>query len=129
MIDWLEKKRVFPIIFLIIIILEIFSFSAMPATAKVGGTNLTATIYHISIFFLFGFFLFLSIKGNKKLKFWQIFLVIIFIGIYAASDEFHQSFTPGRSCNIEDWLTDTSGALFSVFIYLISYIRKPIQKS
>ena len=101
----------------------------MPATAKVGGTNLTAIIYHISIFFLFGFFLFLSIKGNKKLKFWQIFLVIIFIGIYAASDEFHQSFTPGRSCNIEDWLTDTSGALFSVFIYLISYIRKPIQKS
>jgi len=44
--------------------------------------------------------------------------------LYAASDEFHQSFTPGRSGNLTDVLIDTGGAaaavvLFAVVHYLI----------
>lgn len=30
--------------------------------------------------------------------------------IYAASDEFHQSFVPGRNADVADWLADSFGA-------------------
>ena len=30
---------------------------------------------------------------------------------YAASDEWHQSFVPGRSADVADWFADTAGAL------------------
>ena len=38
---------------------------------------------------------------------------------YAASDEFHQSFSPGRSCEFRDMLIDTGGALLAVLISLL----------
>jgi VanZ family protein len=30
---------------------------------------------------------------------------------YGATDEWHQSFVPGRSADVNDWLADTTGAL------------------
>jgi len=30
---------------------------------------------------------------------------------YAATDEWHQSFVPGRSADVHDWYADTAGAL------------------
>jgi VanZ family protein len=34
----------------------------------------------------------------------------VFAALYGITDEFHQWFVPGRSCDILDWLADTSGA-------------------
>ena len=38
-------------------------------------------------------------------------LLLIFIGValFGASDEFHQYFVPGRSCDFFDWLADAIG--------------------
>lgn len=38
-------------------------------------------------------------------------LLVIFIGvaIFGASDELHQYFVPGRSCDIFDWMADSTG--------------------
>ena len=36
---------------------------------------------------------------------------------YAVSDEWHQSFVPGRSCELTDMLIDTSGCLTGVLVY------------
>ena len=41
-------------------------------------------------------------------------LVVIFVGVavFGASDEIHQYFVPGRSCDLFDWMADmTGGAL------------------
>lgn len=44
-------------------------------------------------------------------------LVALFISVlYAASDEWHQSFVPGRSACIEDVLLDSSAVLAAVFM-------------
>lgn len=40
---------------------------------------------------------------------------------YAASDEMHQSFVPGRDASIMDWLADAVGILISGYIYGRSY--------
>jgi len=34
--------------------------------------------------------------------------------LYAASDEFHQSFVPGRSCRLLDVLFDATGAAIAL---------------
>jgi VanZ family protein len=36
---------------------------------------------------------------------------------YAASDEWHQSFVPGRSAEVADWLADALGVVAGLFLY------------
>ena len=36
---------------------------------------------------------------------------------FGATDEWHQSFVPGRSCDVMDWLADTGGAALAVTLY------------
>jgi len=31
--------------------------------------------------------------------------------LYGVTDEFHQSFVPGRTCDVFDWMADTRGAM------------------
>ena len=42
---------------------------------------------------------------------------------YAASDEIHQSFVPGRDASIMDWAADAVGILISSYIYYIKYFK------
>ena len=42
---------------------------------------------------------------------------ILFASLYGASDEWHQSFVPGRNADIWDWIADSMGAATSV-LYL-----------
>ena len=39
-----------------------------------------------------------------------ILLVMLGIALFAAADEWHQQFIPGRSMDVFDWLADISGA-------------------
>lgn len=38
-------------------------------------------------------------------------VAVVLASLYGVSDEFHQSFTPGRVPDVVDWLVDTMGAL------------------
>jgi len=38
--------------------------------------------------------------------------------VYAASDEFHQSFVPGRTPSVDDWFADALGAGAAVLVIL-----------
>lgn len=49
--------------------------------------------------------------------------------LYAVSDEIHQYFVPGRSCQFRDVLIDSSGVICGIaFLLIIISIRKFIQK-
>jgi VanZ family protein len=39
--------------------------------------------------------------------------------LYGVADEFRQSFTPGRSVEVGDWVADTAGAAVAVFAYAL----------
>lgn len=45
---------------------------------------------------------------------------------YAATDEFHQLFVEGRSCQLSDWAIDTCGAILAgvCFIIILKLIKK-----
>lgn len=80
---------------------------------------------HFTVYTLLGILLMLAMHCYR-LKNGQRFLFTLGIGAaYAASDEIHQLFVPGRSGNPRDVLIDTLGVLFGSFIiYLIFRLLK-----
>ena len=47
--------------------------------------------------------------------------------VYGVTDELHQYFVPGRSCDVRDWMADTSGAAIAVILGLLvtTILRRP----
>lgn len=56
-------------------------------------------------------------------------MAAILTSAYAITDEFHQIFVVGRSCQISDWAIDTCGAAAGSIAFMIIYvIAKSIMK-
>ena len=83
---------------------------------------------HFSIYTLLGICLFLPLNrytgklGHAALAAW------LFCVAYAVTDELHQYFIPGRSCELRDLLIDSSGALLGVLISCAAALWKRRQK-
>ena len=58
----------------------------------------------------------------------MLIYTIIFVFIYACSDEIHQLFIRGRSGEILDVLIDTLGGFTSSFIYTIFKVRRKLNE-
>jgi VanZ family protein len=43
---------------------------------------------------------------------------VLFSSLYGVSDEYHQSFVPGRTSTVDDWVADTAGAMFAALVIL-----------
>ncbi|MGI6369098.1 MAG: VanZ family protein [Ignavibacteria bacterium] len=84
-------------------------------------------LLHLSAFFIYGLSLQVAFIVNmesieKKLKMKltarKICIIIFVIGsIFAASDEIHQYYVPGRSADIMDWVFDNLGIALSLLFY------------
>lgn len=119
MISLLEKNRWFSwtittIIFLMIFYISSLTFPPPPP----GPPSINAIVYHISAFFLLAFFLFVSAlerKWNSK----KIILSTLIVAVYAALDELHQYFVPGRYMSFDDFLLDFVGIAFACLFYFI----------
>lgn len=87
---------------------------------------------HFSIFGLLGVFAFLSLISYKDIRYiLRITIAFLICVLYATSDEIHQLFVNGRSCELRDVLIDSSGALLAIivlglFCYFVKGIRKKI---
>jgi VanZ family protein len=44
-------------------------------------------------------------------------VAIVVVSAYGATDEWHQSFVPGRSTELADWIADTAGAVVAAVMY------------
>lgn len=67
------------------------------------------------------------ILDRKKL---MVIQSILLTSAYAATDEFHQRFVAGRSCELRDWAIDTCGAIIGGIAFTLLYftIRKIAEK-
>lgn len=70
---------------------------------------------HFSLFATLGFLVSMSV-GRRRLFSTASAGVMLFCFLYAVSDEIHQSFVPGRSCEFRDMMIDTSGALTGMLV-------------
>lgn len=77
---------------------------------------LVRKVAHFSIFLLLGVFAF-QFLATIPIK-WglRIGICILFIALYAVSDEVHQFFTDGRSMMVFDMLVDTAGGTLGTFV-------------
>jgi VanZ family protein len=91
---------------------------------EIKGIDFGDKILHATAYFfygaamLFGVTGYLSDSGKRT-----ILLITLLIGaLYAASDEIHQHFVPGRTMDIFDWIADFTGILLSLLLF------KPVNK-
>ncbi len=123
MIGWFEKKRSASILMVILTTIEIFFFSTLSSAPSAGGSVWPARIYHFVIFFLFSFFLLVSIKRKNKLKVSHIILVLVVSIIHAVLDEIHQTFVPFRDASFRDVLNDTLGSFLALAVYSYASLK------
>ncbi len=72
---------------------------------------------HFSIYFVLGIFSVLTFISVKRIKFYYNSLfAFLLCALYSVSDEIHQYFVKGRSCEIRDMLIDSGAALLAVII-------------
>lgn len=114
----------------------IFYFSSRPATEsasqsswlidilqKIFGVGFSSFIIRKSAHFLE--FTGLCVLFNSAWYFTKskkcILLSIICTSLYAITDEVHQIFIDGRSCEFRDWCIDSCGAITGAIGFLIVY--------
>ena len=80
---------------------------------------------HLIEYFCLGILAINVLKDYHKINIWMVLICIIFCMLYALSDEIHQIYVPGRSCELRDIFIDTSGSIIGIIIYsLINFIYR-----
>lgn len=96
----------------------IFLFSSQP-TGEVSEIHwkdfVVKKTAHIVEYAILSLFLYRALKGSGIAKRKAGLYSIICSILYGLSDEFHQSFTPGRDPKLRDVLFDTTGAVSAIY--------------
>ena len=128
-----NRKTKLHILITILIMLFIFWQSAMPAAVSElesgsivsrlaewlqADEDLVSFVVrksaHFTEFLILGVSLFLTVRDlRKRSSFWIPWAIG---AAYAVSDEVHQHFVPGRSCEVRDMIIDACGVLAGVAI-------------
>jgi VanZ family protein len=112
-------------------LLEIVIRSLVPEIST-QGLNLIHTVIrkagHVVEYFILGLLLFRSFRGGSISSWnwrWPFFAAIVVV-LWAASDEFHQSFVSTRTASVVDVGMDTAGGIFAQFVGVLwhRYRRK-----
>lgn len=81
---------------------------------------------HFTEYLILGFLTINMLDKNDISK--KHLISILICIIYATSDEIHQIFVPGRTCQIKDILIDSIGSITGIYLYkLISKRKKSIN--
>lgn len=84
---------------------------------------------HFCAYALLSLLVALLLKEYNFVRHHAMILAVVISGLYACTDEFHQTFVPGRSGEIRDVGIDTLGAIFGVLtLYFVSFVVKRIKE-
>jgi len=126
MIRWFEEHNKLSWTITIFGAVMIFYLSSI--AFDIGGfskenVNTISIIYHVSAFFCFALFLFISVKKTNYI----FALTIIIAMFYGLLDEVHQLYVAGRFSTFLDFVFDIIGILFASMIYFISAKYRQIR--
>ena len=92
---------------------------------SISLNKIARKLAHFSIYGALGLSMNLLVTRYKTTTKKAFFITVVICVLYAASDEIHQAFVPGRSCEIRDVFIDSLGILSGILIiYLIKKIKK-----
>ena len=99
----------------------IFFLSSLPSSVVPNlGISFGDLIIHFLEYSVFGYFLALAIMQSPSKINWKNFLAVFIIGsLYAAFDEYHQSFVEGRFSEVNDFLADSAGVILGLVMFVI----------
>jgi VanZ family protein len=88
------------------------------SSSKIAAPNVSG-IDKFGHFMVYGWLgvLWARVPWVTRLKPLGAWTAVAIASLYGITDEFHQSFTPGRGVEFADWMADTAGALVAVTIY------------
>ena len=75
-----------------------------------------ANVDKIAHFSVYGLLATLLVRLGRGPRAW--WLALLATSLYGASDEWHQYFVPGRSCEFGDWIADTTGGALAIVLYV-----------
>ena len=99
----------------------LYALSAQPGIALPGGFPGIDKVEHATYFTLGGmcFLLGLRLAGLAQGRTTAIVLTVLFCSFVGVLDEWHQTYTPGRSGgDVWDWFADMTGGLIGALIAL-----------
>jgi VanZ family protein len=82
---------------------------------------------HFTVYFILYMLLFNALKENFSLK-KALWFSLLGAFLYACSDEFHQSFVPGRGPAFKDVVIDSSGALLGLSVIYLKNLGNSKKK-
>lgn len=95
-----------------------FYLSSQPIIQKMPSFPFADKIVHFICFGGLAFWVAFGCNiSGFRLK--EIILPSFIVSFYGIIDEIHQSFTPGRSSTVSDWIADTIGALLGSFAFFL----------
>jgi len=99
----------------------IFFLSSLPSSAIPNlGISFGDLIIHFFEYSVFGYLVALAVMQSPSKINWRNFLIVMFIGsLYAASDEYHQSFVDGRFSEVSDFLADSAGFILGLAMFVV----------
>lgn len=117
----MRKRYLYHIIFFVFCI-AVFIESSFPSDSYPEiEFEFADKIVHLFVFFVLSVSAYLSFIHQEKfgkLKKYSYFFTILFVALYGASDEIHQLFVNGRTCDFFDWTADFFGAVFAVIVII-----------
>ncbi|MGN1029825.1 MAG: VanZ family protein [Bacilli bacterium] len=134
----MNKKKLIKWLMLLVWMLVIFLFSNQPHSGETTKSIIEQIMpniktnslldminfivrksAHITEYFILALLTISLLKEYTKKQSVILVSSLIFCFIYALTDEFHQSFIPGRSSLFRDILIDTSGSVLSLVSYYL----------
>lgn len=103
---------------ILIFIMKVISF--LLPTIEVNQSFLHLLIRkgaHFSVYLILGILTSNALRLNGVSGIKQFGFSLLICALYAMSDEFHQSFVPGRGPSLQDVLIDSSGATVGILLY------------
>lgn len=96
----------------------IFFASSLSGSDLAGLPRISDTLTHGAVYFVLAGLLYFSFRCRRGG--WAILIS----SLYGVSDEIHQSFVPGRTPELKDWIVDTIAAFMAVVIIeVLIYLR------
>jgi VanZ family protein len=90
-------------------VLVIFGFSSLQGSSLPPGTFDYAPIAHFLEYAVLGALMAFAF-GPPRVTVLAALALLLACSLYGVSDEYHQSFVPGRTPDPVDWAVDTAGA-------------------
>jgi len=109
-----SRNRYFDVLFLIAYCGLIFWLSSQPSLPSPDLFPQQDKLIHAIAYAIMAWLAWFAYGHWIKARLFLVLTTVIFCMAYGLSDEWHQSFVPGRDASLWDWCADSLGAMLMV---------------